>query len=204
MLCARAPGHSRGGDAILAAGGVVARPMCWCAPPLRGAGGTAPVAWSPGPASCTPGLASPGRGLGPVAAMWGSAALSSRPSRASRAPSGLVPTVVCASPIPAGVRPSPLAGLGDSVRTHRRRSCRCQCCGRVLPCVWLGEGGGGCCRAPRRGRQDHNIPDEDRVHAMIAEAYVYEIDEEVLLMPATGIYHAVKGKVTKPNEEEAK
>ena len=64
MLCARAPGHSGGADALLAAGGVVARALCWCAPPPKWAAGYGPYRVKPR-ASSVPAwarLAGPGAG----------------------------------------------------------------------------------------------------------------------------------------------
>ena len=52
--------------------------------------------------------------------------------------------------------------------------------------------------------QDLNIPEEDKLQAMIAEDYVEEIDVEVLLMPATGIFSGVKRRLPQASEEEAK
>ena len=66
MLCARAPGHSRGAGALLAAGGVVARPMCRCAPPPEGGGGYGPCRVKPRQGQQRARLGSPRRAGG-----WG-------------------------------------------------------------------------------------------------------------------------------------
>ena len=52
--------------------------------------------------------------------------------------------------------------------------------------------------------QDLNIPEEDKLQAMIAEEYVEEIEVEVLLMPATEIFSAVKCRLQGATKDEAK
>ena len=43
---------------------------------------------------------------------------------------------------------------------------------------------------------DLNIPEEDRLQALVAEEYGDEIDMAILLLPATGIYSAVRKRIT--------
>ena len=51
---------------------------------------------------------------------------------------------------------------------------------------------------------DLNIPEEDRLQALVAEEYEDEIDMAILLLPATGIYSAVRKRITEATQSEVK
>ena len=87
-------------------------------------------------------LAGPGAGAC-RRCVGGGAALSPRPCCVTRAPSSPVPPRCVPHRIPQGCSRPPSHWWGTLSATHRRHCCRCHCRGRVLTCVWLGEGGGG-------------------------------------------------------------
>ena len=51
---------------------------------------------------------------------------------------------------------------------------------------------------------DLNIPEEDRLQALVAEEYEDEIDMAILLLPATGIYSALRKRITEATRSEVK
>ena len=51
---------------------------------------------------------------------------------------------------------------------------------------------------------DLNIPEQDRLQALVAEENEDEIDMAILLLPATGIYSAVRKRITEATQSEVK